>query len=59
MSDTVTLSSPSKKTVKPLYTLETDLSSEELSRLDAVEKEHAEHPENFITLDDFIAGKRI
>jgi hypothetical protein len=46
-------------TSTPLYTLETDLTPEELARLDEVEKEYREHPENFITLEDFIAGKRI
>jgi hypothetical protein len=58
MSDTVSLSS-SKKTKKPLYILETDLSPEELARLDEVEQEYITHPENFISLDDFLAGKRI
>jgi hypothetical protein len=58
MSDTVSLSS-SKKATKPLYTLETDLSPEELARLDEVEQEYIKHPENFISLDDFLAVKRI
>jgi hypothetical protein len=36
--------------------IETDLTQEEIAICEAGAKEYREHPENFISLDDFIAG---
>jgi hypothetical protein len=39
---------------EPLYTIETDLTDEENAIIDAGMKEYREHPENFISLDDYL-----
>jgi hypothetical protein len=41
---------------EPLYTIETDLTSEEIGLIDEGMTEFQEHPENFITLKDYLAG---
>jgi hypothetical protein len=56
MSDVIAVDTLKKK---PLYIIETDLTDEEITMQEATEQEYINHPENFITLDDFIAGKRI
>jgi hypothetical protein len=49
-----TLPERSLLALKPLYTIETDLTDEEDAIIDAGAKEHREHPENFISLDDYL-----
>jgi len=41
----------------PLFAIETDLTEEEIKLLEQTEKNFEEHPEDFITLDDYLAGK--
>jgi hypothetical protein len=58
MRDTVPAATV-KKRKKKLYVIETDLTDEEIALQEAAEQEYITHPENFISLDDFLAGKRI
>ena len=61
MSDTLVRTPPAGpiEIRKKFYTLETDLTAEEIALLDAAEEEFKEFPQNFISLEDFMAGKRI
>ena len=43
---------------EPLYTIETDLTTEEIALIDEGIQEFREHPENFISLKDYLAGER-
>ena len=42
---------------EPLYTIETDLTEEEIAIIEEGRKEFKEHPENFISLKDYL-GRR-
>ena len=41
---------------KPAYTIETDLTPEEIAIIDAGIQEFREHPQNFVSLKDYLAG---
>ena len=43
---------------EPLYTIETDLTAEEITLIDEGIQEFREHPENFISLKDYLAGEK-
>ena len=42
---------------EPFYTIETDLTAEEIAVIDEGIQEFRDHPENYISLKDYLAGK--
>ena len=42
---------------EPSYTIETDLSIEEIALIDEGIQEFRNHPENFVSLKDYLNGK--
>jgi hypothetical protein len=44
---------------EPDYVVETDLTAEEIAIIEEGDREFAEHPENFISLDDYLKTRGI